>query len=396
VGTLLRRLRRDDVKVLTIVAHFWPVVGGAENQARRLAAELRRQGVDVEVWTGRWSRAWPRSDTIDGLPVRRLGPGWPLRPLRLRRYAFAASLFRELLARAAEFDVVHVHQVLYPALAAALAARLRGKPVIARISSSGSTSDLAVFGRRGLGVGRALMRRLLTRVVAVSAAAEAECARAGYARARVVRIPNGVRAPDDVPERTEAPELRVLFVGGLRPEKRVEVLLEAWHRAGRPGLLELAGDGSERQALERAASPLAPSVRFLGAVAEPAPLYARACVFVLPSDAEGMSNALLEAMAAGCACIATWIGGNPDVLAPEATGPPPAGEYLRGSAGWLTRVGDAAGLAAALQALARDRGMRVALGTAARRRCQEHFALDKVAARYRELYAELAPPSTLS
>src|SRR6185369_3727912 len=49
-----------------LVAQFWPIVGGAENQARRLAAELVRQGASAEVWTGHWDASWPREAVLDG------------------------------------------------------------------------------------------------------------------------------------------------------------------------------------------------------------------------------------------------------------------------------------------------------------------------------------------
>lgn len=378
-------------RVLMIVAQFWPIVGGAETQARRLAAELRRQGTHVEIWTGRWSRGVPAREEIDGVPVRRLGPGLALQPIRLRRWLFLVLLFAELLRRGREFDVFHTHQLLYPAFAAAVAGRMLRRPAIARISSTGSTSDLVMSARGGLGLQRALLRKYLTRVVAVNRAAERECLESGYRPEQIVRIPNGL--PGDFAStgtRTSAESVRVLYVGGLRPEKRIELLLEAWRLAEIPGTLTLAGDGSERARLDAQGAAL-PGVRFLGHVADAQTLYSEADVFVLSSDAEGMSNALLEAMASGCACVATHVGGNIDALGAE-NGPPPAG-FAVTPAGLLVRVGDAAGLAAALRRLATDPPFRAALGEAAARRCRSEFSLAGVAERYRRLYEELASAS---
>lgn len=370
-----------------VVAQFWPIVGGAENQARRLAAQLRRDGVEVEVWTGRWSRDARPVEEVDDVLVRRLGPGLALRPVRLRRWLFALALFSALLRRGGGFDVFHVHQVLYPAFVAALAGRLLGKPVLARISSTGSTGDLDQAARGGVGLQRFLTRRLLSRIVAVNRQAERDCLAHGYRPQQVVRIPNGVAA-DATPVRAPGRELRALYVGGLRREKRLEVLLAAWEQAGSPGTLALVGEGRERARLEARAARSG-GVVFAGAADDVRPFYAQADTFVLSSDAEGMSNALLEAMAASCACVATHVGGNVDLLDPDSDVVPDPGSFRHGRAGLLVRVGDAAGLAAALRRLADDPPLRAGLGAAARERCHEGFLLEDVARRYEDLYRDL-------
>lgn len=373
-------------RVLMLVAQFWPIVGGAETQARRLAAELRRQGASVEVWTGRWNSSWPREAVLDGVPVRRIGAAWPRSLLRVRRWLFMASLLRALLREARRFDVIHVHQVLYPAFVAAVAGWRRGVPCLARISSTGSTSDMRMAAHGGVGIQRAVTRRLLTRIVAVNARAEAECLDAGYRRDQVVRIPNGVAVGPLPPARIEHERVTILYLGGLRAEKRVEDILQAWTEGGRPGRLRVAGDGPHRERLEAMA---AGSVEFLGEVEDPSALLRDADVFVLASTAEGMSNALLEAMAAGCACVATFVGGNVDLLGPEQAAEPPPGTYIRGSAGLIVPAGDVAALAVALRDLSGDPALRRALGEAAYRRCRQAYAIGDVARTYLDLYREL-------
>ena len=377
------------MRVLVLVAQFWPVVGGAENQARRLGAELQRQGATVEVWTGRWEASWPRDEVVDGLRVRRIGVPWPRALPRLRRWIFMAALLRSLLAEVRRFDVVHVHQVLYPAFVASLAARLRGVPCLARISSTGSTSDLDVAGRGGFGIQRALTRRWLTRLVAVNASSRAESEAAGYRPEQIVHIPNGVAIGPEPAPRPDRGRVGVLFLGHLRAEKRVEDILRAWTLAGRPGRLTIAGDGSERPRLEALAAAEGGSVELVGAVADGAARLAEADVFVLASSAEGMSNALLEAMAAGCACVATFVGGNVDLLGPELERAPATGAYARGSAGLLVAPGDVAALAAALRDLSADPGLRRVLGEAAYRRCRDGHSIEAVARAYLDLYRTL-------
>jgi glycosyltransferase involved in cell wall biosynthesis len=131
------------------------------------------------------------------------------------------------------------------------------------------------------------------------------------------------------------------------------------------------------------------AVEFLGEVEDPSGLLRDADVFVLASSAEGMSNALLEAMAAGCACVATFGGGNVDLLGPEHAAAPPAGTYLRGSAGLIVPAGDVAALGAALRDLAADPTLRRHLGQAAYLRCLQAYAIADVARTYLDLYRAL-------
>lgn len=121
----------------------------------------------------------------------------------------------------------------------------------------------------------------------------------------------------------EAPRsdrLRVLAVGRLDPVKNFEGLVRAFRTAvdAFPGAhLDIAGDGPARadlQALVRALA-LEDHVSLLGFRADVRELHARADLFVLPSHSEGMSVALIEAMASGLPVLASNRGGNPEVLA---------------------------------------------------------------------------------
>jgi glycosyltransferase involved in cell wall biosynthesis len=101
-----------------------------------------------------------------------------------------------------------------------------------------------------------------------------------------------------------------------------------------------------------------------------------------------MSNALLEAMAAGCACIATDVGETRFVLGGATAGDVPAGSFVPASAGLLVRTGDVAGIVAALRALV-DPAVRDALGRAAAARRRENHSIAQVAERYEELFGEI-------
>ena len=160
-----------------------------------------------------------------------------------------------------------------------------------------------------------------TRIVHVSARALAQAAPGS--NGRVVLIPNGVdlgrAAAPGARERVRA-ELHVpagacvvTSVARLVPQKGLDLLLEAWAQAGMNGgssHLWLAGDGPARAALEARAARLGlgERVALLGRRDDVPDVLAATDVFVLASREETTPIALLEAMAAGLACVATDVG----------------------------------------------------------------------------------------
>ncbi len=95
--------------------------------------------------------------------------------------------------------------------------------------------------------------------------------------------------------------------------------------------------------------------------------------FVLPSQSEGISNALLEAMASGLPVLATRVGGNPELV-------------QDGQTGYLLPAGDPRTLAAHLVHLAQHPQQALAMGQAGRSRVMAQFSLDAMVARYQNLY----------
>jgi glycosyltransferase involved in cell wall biosynthesis len=96
-------------------------------------------------------------------------------------------------------------------------------------------------------------------------------------------------------------------------------------------------------------------------------------VFVLPSRSEGMSNTLLEAMAAGLPIVASRVGGNPEIIEDECSG-------------LLFRAGDVSQLIARLKALVQNPALRQKLGRAARKRAESKFSLERMIDSYQDLY----------
>ena len=143
--------------------------------------------------------------------------------------------------------------------------------------------------------------------------------------------------------------------------------------------LVLVGDGEERQALEATARRLGVSHRviFTGVRRDVPRLLGAADVFALSSLSEGISIAILEAMAAGLPVVATRVGGNPEIV-------------IDGQTGLLVEPGRPDLLAAALEQLLKDPRRAAALGAAGRRRAEEKFSLRAMVGAYAAMYREVA------
>lgn len=244
---------------------------------------------------------------------------------------------------------------------------------------------------------RNMIRRLCfawaDRVFAVSQALRAYYARQLWVREnRIGVIPNGVdtelfRPQPDV--RLAARQklgvgsdtLVVGTVGRLDPIKDHRTLFQAMELLvsfGFPVQLVIVGDGLERKALQidvRARPLLAGRTVFVGGTNDVVSQLNSFDIFVLPSLAEGMSNALLEAMSVGLPCIATRVGGNPELVE-------------GGSSGLLFGAGDAGMLATQLKSVALDRLYRRHLGSNARKRVEDCFSLHRMLSNYTQLYEE--------
>jgi glycosyltransferase involved in cell wall biosynthesis len=245
------------------------------------------------------------------------------------------------------------------------------------------------FLRRATGARRLVAERAMrgvarsaARVVCTSEAEREELAALlgpGVA-ARLVVVHNGVAAPVGGVDRAgaraalglEAGDVVALFLGELSERKGVMVAVEAARavaEGGVPLVLLVAGDGPQAGAVAGLACA---AVRPLGFRSDPERLLAAADVFVLPSEREGLSFAVLEAMAHGLAMVVADGAGNPEAV---------------GDAGIVVPARDVAALAAALRSVAVDSYERARLGAAARERALGVFGLDRMLAGVAEAYA---------
>jgi len=208
-------------------------------------------------------------------------------------------------------------------------------------------------------------------------------------------IPNGVAAIDDGDLNTDEQwkllsdldvkeeDQIILHVANLKRVKGHRYLLEALVGViprFRHTKLIVVGEDNMQGSIQRYAESLGISsnVIFLGKRSDVKELLSFSDICVLPSLSEGLSNAVMEYMAAGKPVIATAVGGNTDLV-------------QHGETGWLVEKANADALQSALCALLQDVQMRERMGAAGRVKVLKDFPMEKMVRRYEKLFDDMAP-----
>ena len=298
-------------------------------------------------------------------------------------------------------DLVHSH-TWYASLAGHLSSLLYGVP---HVMTAHSLEPLRPWKAEQLGGGYSLSSwcertaiESAAAVVAVSSGMAADI-RACYPQVpagRVRVIYNGIDAdeyqPDhgrDVLDRLgiDPAEPSVVFVGRVTRQKGLPVLLRAAEWIDPSVQLVLCAGQADTAELQAEVTGLVEHLRATrsgviwlpGMLAKPEviQILSNATVFACPSEYEPLGIVNLEAMACGCAVVASAVGGIPEVVAD-------------GETGLLVPPGEPEALATAINSVIRDPGLAAALGARGRERAVAEFSWAAVAAQTAQLYAELA------
>lgn len=381
--------------ILMFCPQFRPVVGGAERQAEKLAIALAAAGCRVCILTPRLDPDSPDVEEVQGVRIERfplmdLSRHWPVSGIALINIPFILwQVFRAVRSRLRGIHVLHAHLASLQTEGALLAARLARIPALCKAATADRRSDLGELEKQGAGGRLAawLIRNTLPCWVATTQAVEQALIRAGIRRERIARIPNGVEVQASRAEGAHSDSARrFLYLGRLSTNTRRDTLtlIRAFERLARtmPNTeLALVGKGDllEATRAQAAACKASERIRIPGFDA-PEKWLAWANCFILPSRLEGLSNALLEAMAMGLPCIANDIPPNREVLA-------------EGRAGILVPVGDEERLYQEMLRMATDGDHVVALARRAVNRVRAQYSIGAVAERYIAFYDHLAQGS---
>lgn len=373
------------MNIAVFASAFFPHLGGVEEAVRQLAHACRRKGHSAIVLTNRWPRALPAYEDYQGIPVYRLPFRVPEGSLKARvNYRLTHGAIRRKMLeilRARHIDLLHVQCVSANGYYALLARKALNLPLVV------TTQGERMIDASGLYQRSAFMNRVLRELLAERNYLTA-CS--NYTLADIERywgkplspmartIYNGIELSDfDGVAPHVHPKPYILGIGRLVRFKGFDVLLKAFAQSGISSHdLLLAGEGPEREPLERLAGELGlgERVKFLGRAERPAALalFQGCSFFALPSRGEPQGIVALEAMASGKAVVATDGGGVPEIV-------------TDGAVGLLVPMDDVPSLADAMVRLANDADLRHRLGTAGRARARD-FSWDSIAEQYLEVY----------
>ena len=376
------------VKVLEVTE---ATTAGVRRHFRDLVAHLDKERFSVDVVCSTLRDA----GFLNDIESMRLG-GAGVAVVQMSRAINPASDVAALAAmrraiRQSKPDVVHTHSSKAGFLGR-LAARLEGTPAIIHTPHVFPFEMEAPRPRKTLYfLLEKLAARWTDRFICVSRHERDFAVQSGLAPAsRFVLIENGIGAPPPVPPSDaekhrmelglEPADLVVGAVGRFTPQKGYGYLVLAAEGVVKRfpnAKFILVGDGETREAIESMAARLRLRSHFVftGAREDALSLYPLFDLFVLPSLWESLPYALLEAMAAGRAIIATQVGGIPEAIA-------------HGQTGCLVPPKDPAALAQAMIELLPNEPRRQALGSAAREVVHSRYGLDRMVRLTETLYTE--------
>ncbi len=362
---------------MMIILRFRPVASGAELQAERLACKLAGLGFPMKVLTERKDPTSLPYEVFQGIEIFR--SDFPI-PYWFNRDA--VPTLRYLIKKLHTFDILHNHQMFGHAVVSTLVAKWLGKKNVIKLACAGTFGDLEVFSRFPYAKWGLQVLRLADAYVAVSREIEAELLHYGFDPERIHRIPNGVDHKEFSRTRPfpANPRRRFILLGRRTPQKGIDSALKAVKILADKGLadsleLNLYGwDYSEWDYRQMARDlEVDRYVRFLPFEKDILEVYQEAYCLLLPSEGEGLSNVLLEAMALEMPVIASQVSGTVEVVDHQKDG-------------LLVPPGSPEALARAMEVVLTKPELAFDWGRQARLKVQEYYSLEAVAQQYAQLY----------
>jgi len=350
--------------------------GGVERVIEAVTPRLVALGLDVTVYCASWSKY--REASYRGVKLRYIY-SIPTK--------YLDTIVRSLLSTLRDIfgpsDIIHCHGSGSAPLA--LLARLFGKKVVVTVHGlDWQRRKWSVFGRWFLTMGERAAIKLPHQTIVVSQ--ELKRTLDSQYGGKVIYIPNGVeerpqRAPERILQLGVGARKYILYLARLVPEKQCHVLIDAFKRlVDKQGFkLLIAGPAWHSEHYVASLRTLAgddPAIMFLGEVDEALleELYSNCYAYVLPSEVEGMSLSLLDAMAFGSCIVASDIAANADLV---------------GDSGVLFETGNASDLSAKLHDVIADADRAQQYREKALHRMTNEFNWDRISRQWEAVYAGL-------
>jgi glycosyltransferase involved in cell wall biosynthesis len=385
---------QQQIGVCMIVAKYPPHLGGLERQAHLLSKTLTQKGIEVFVLTRNYTNL-KKDELVDGVNIHRVSLLGTSTWLASLSYIIGSLYW--LLKNRKKYNIIHCHQSYSPMSIGIIAKLFLNKPVIVKLTSSMILSEFSELRRLPLYKIRKFFLKKVDKFIALIPTIKEEAKRNDIPNERVLIIPNGVNIKQKssyyLNNKLSArgaiglkknDEKIVIFTGRLSKEKGLDTLIKAWSlisRTTKSKLFIVGEDDLSRNIANEIKAlvtqfDLENSVIFTGRVEDTTDYLIASDIFVLPSIVEGMSNSLLEAMAAGCAIIASDIEPNKELIIDNING-------------LLFKVGNELALSEKLITLLSNPLLCEKLGKTAKQTIIDSYSIDKVADKYIQLYHNL-------
>jgi glycosyltransferase involved in cell wall biosynthesis len=410
-----RPLSNSGLRIYVLTPSFPPTDGGQEKHLLELSQSLMAAGVAVHVLTRRVDRSFAAVESLNSVPVTRYTPFGEVRGVGFRAAPRLGLLLLKmtwrLLRASRDYDAVLVSGFNFTPFPAILAGAFTGKPCVVRPESPLEvTQPLGAKSRAKMGIGEksrvlrgleAMRRQAAQRVdryVAISSEIRGCLESVGVDSAKIVAIPNGISVARFAPVTADrklalrarlslpADALLMIYTGRLAVSKGVMMLIDVWRElaAENPGphlLIVGTGRGSFddcEPALREyvGVHALQSRVTLTGSVPNVGEYLQASDMFVFPSDYEGFSLSLLEAMSVGLPLVTTRVG-----IAAELE--------RECRLGLLVPPLDRTAFRDALARLLSDAPLRAELGANARAAVSGRYSTDAEAQQYIELFKAL-------
>ena len=381
---------------------YLPEFSGAALQSHRLAKELRRLGVHVQMLTGTHENSLVGIDRIDDVIVHRKLRDVSSLSGRLR-YWF--DLDRFIYKNRKRLDLVHTHG-FHPRVN--LAAKRAGLPIVTKITNQTVDDPIAVMARRGGNLKYKIYKQAEA-IISTSKVLEDLCLSAGLPKEKIIRIPNGVDTelfhPADADEKQQLRQnflvpkdkIILLTVGTVNYTKGLDLLIRALYKldaAAKDKIrLWVVGPTTNRDSygsVQVGFEEYVPKVKsmisefglenvvqFKGRQSNVNEYMRAADIYIHPSRKEGQPNSIIEAMASGIPVVANLLPGITDEI------------LQSGRFGYLVNGEESREFAAVLQMLINNQSLRERISSQSSEHIFKYYSLKQIAQRYLSLYSSV-------
>ncbi len=397
-GRIDEKRKSDTIGICFLITDFDAETGGVQTISKNLLSELNKHGNQTFVCCRDYYNR-QRNEHINGTLIHR-SPTFKYFSTVLNSLSYLIDGLFWLIKNRDKYDVIHCQQIFAPAMLGLLAKKFLRKPVLTAVHSSGNRgeiNDLKKSSSQGLRVQQFQKVDFWT---VLSKEMKEEVESLGIPSEKIKLVPNAASIPKEAVYQNSVKqsyrtkldlpyEQIVIFTGRLSAEKGLDTLISAWKEiseANPNAHLLILGKGGGFPDVESEIKELTNelnlnnTVHFLGFKSNPMDYLLASDVFVLPSLTEGMSVAVIEAMAAGLAMVVTDI---------------PANQYLcqHNINSLHIKTKNADELTASVNSILANQELKERLGKAARERAERDLSIETMTDRYLTIYSELIKSS---